>query len=119
MPEQDRRKYRRLKTEVKVEISYTDPEKDVTSLTTEPISKDIGAGGLLIRHRHALAVGSEVVVKFIIPSEKRYIMTFARVVRVDVVEQDKLYDIGLCFMNARDNDIRRIDRYVTDSLEQP
>jgi c-di-GMP-binding flagellar brake protein YcgR len=113
---QERRKYRRLRAEVKVEISYTDPEKDVTSLTTDPVSKDISAGGLLVRHRKPLVVGSEVVVKFLLPSEKRYIMTFARVIRADVVEEDKLYDIGLCFIDIRDQDIERINKYVIGSL---
>jgi c-di-GMP-binding flagellar brake protein YcgR len=114
----DRRRYRRLKAEVQVEISYTDPDKDVTSLTTDPVSRDISAGGLLIRHRSALPIGSEIVVKFILPSEKRYVMTFARVVRVDVVEERKLYDIGLCFVNTREEDIERINKYVVGSLEQ-
>jgi c-di-GMP-binding flagellar brake protein YcgR len=114
----ERRKYHRLKTEVKVEISYTDLEKDVTSLTTDPVSKDISAGGLLVRQKKHLDVGSEVVVKFLLPSEKRYIMMFARVVRVDVVEKDKLYDIGLCFLNAREHDVSRINKYVADSLDQ-
>jgi c-di-GMP-binding flagellar brake protein YcgR len=116
--QEERRKYRRLKAEVQVEISYTDPEKDVTSLTTDPISRDISAGGLLIRHKGPLPIGSEIVVKFILPSEKRYVMTFARVVRVDVVEERKLYDIGLCFVNTREQDIERINKYVVDSLEQ-
>lgn len=118
MGQDERRKYRRLKAEVKVEISYTDPEKDVTSLTTAPVSRDISAGGLLVRHTSALPIGSEIVVKFILPSEKRYVMTFARVVRVDVVEERKLYDIGLCFVNTRDQDIERINKYVSDTLEQ-
>jgi c-di-GMP-binding flagellar brake protein YcgR len=114
----ERRKYRRLKTEVKVEISYTDPETDVTSLITDPVSKDMSAGGLLIRYNKNLAIGSEVVVKFLLPSEKRFIMTFARVVRVDVVEKGKSYDIGLCFVNTRDQDVTRIDKYVTGSLSE-
>lgn len=117
MSEQEKRKYRRLKTEVKVEISFTDPEKDVTSLTTDPISKDISAGGLLVRQKKRLDIGSEVVMKFLLPSEKRFIMMFARVVRVDVVEKDKLYDIGFCFVNAREQDISRINKYVADSLD--
>lgn len=118
MAGEERRMYRRLKAEVKVEISYTDPEKDVTSLITDPVSRDISAGGLLVRHRKHLAVGADVVVKFILPSEKRYVMTFARVVRVDVVEEGKLYDIGICFMDTREDDIKRIDKYVTDSLDE-
>ena len=118
MGQEERRKYQRLKAEVQVEISYTDPEKDVTSLTTDPVSRDISAGGLLIRHSSALPLGSEIVVKFILPSEKRYVMTFARVVRVDVVEERKLYDIGLCFVNTRHEDIERINKYVVGSLDQ-
>ena len=114
---EDRRKYRRLHTEVKVEISYTDPKTDVTSLITEPISQDMSAGGLLIRYSKPLALDSDVVVKFILPSEKRYVMTFAKVLRVDVVEEGKLYDIGLCFINTREQDIRRIDKYIEEILD--
>jgi c-di-GMP-binding flagellar brake protein YcgR len=116
---EERRKYHRLKAEVKVEISYTDPDRDVTSLISDPVSQNVSAGGLLVRHSKHLAVGSDVVVKFILPSEKRYIMTFARVVRVDVVEEGKLYDIGICFVDPREDDVKRIDKYVTDSLDQP
>jgi len=118
MEPQERRKYRRLSTEVKVDISYTDPKTDVTSLLTEPVSRNLSAGGLLIRYNKELAVGSEVVVKFVIPSEKRYVMTFARVVRVDAVEQGRLYDIGIAFLDIRPEDRELIDRYVTSRLDE-
>ena len=118
MSEDERRRYRRLDTEVKVEISYTDPERDITSLITDPVSKNMSAGGLLIRHKSPLAVGSEVVVKFLLPSEQRYIMTFGKVVRVEMVEEGSLYEIGLCFVNTRQQDIERIEKHVTNSLEK-
>lgn len=118
MSQDEKRKYRRLDTQVKVEISYTDPEKDVTSLITDPVSKNMSAGGLLIRLSKPLAVGSEVVVKFLLPSEQRFIMTFGRVVRVEVVEEGSKYDIGLCFINTRQQDIERIEKHVTDTLDK-
>lgn len=119
MARDEKRRYSRLKTEVKVDISYTDPETDVTSLLTRPVSKNVSASGLLIRHNKPLAVGSDVVLKFLLPEEKRYVMTFAKIVRVDAVEEGKAYDIGICFTNARLEDIERINKYISSSLKKP
>lgn len=118
MAQDERRKFRRLKTKVKVDISYTDPETDVTSLLTRPVSKNLSASGLLIRHDKPLAVGSDVVLKFLLPEEKRYVMTFAKVVRVDAVEEGKAFDIGICFTNVRPEDATRINKYITSTIEK-
>ena len=114
----ERRKFKRLKLEVKVELQYYDTQKNKSEIIGDSVSRNISAGGLLVVSDRPLDIEAFVLARFLLPNEKRYIMVLARVVRVEVIEEGKRYELGIAFVNYRKEDIDKLNEFVESELEK-
>jgi c-di-GMP-binding flagellar brake protein YcgR len=113
----EKRKYKRLDTRVKVELSLYDPAKGKT-VPKSAESRNVSAGGLLVSSDRPLEVSSFVLARFTLPGETEQHDFIARVVRVEEVEALRRYDIGLEFVDIVVGDMEKIDQYVEKELER-
>jgi len=111
----DKRKYKRLDTRVKVEVSLYDPGKGKT-VPRSAESRNVSAGGLLVTIERPLEVSSYVLVRFTLPGETEQHDFIARAVRVEEIEALRRYDIGLEFVDIVVGDMEKIDEYIADEL---
>lgn len=114
----ERRRFKRLKLEVEVELQYYDTEKNKSEVIGDSVSKNVSAGGLLVASDRPLDIEAFVLARFLLPNEKRYIMVLAKVVRVEVVEEGRKYELGISFVNYRKEDIERLNEFVESELEK-
>ena len=113
----ERRKYRRVKARVSVEIEKYESAPMLLA-TSGAASKDVSVGGLLLRFHKSVAVPSMVLVRFLLPGEKDGLEITGRAVRCVPVEGG--YDIGLEFIDTMPEEFERIQRYVqAEADEEP
>jgi|GEM_PF-3546066 c-di-GMP-binding flagellar brake protein YcgR len=108
----ERRKFKRLKLEVKVELQYYNPELGRSEIISDSKSKNISANGILVLSSKRFAVEEFILARFLLPSKKRFIMGLAKVVRVEVVEEGKQYEVGLVFVNFRKEDLDELNKFI-------
>ena len=111
----ERRKYSRLDTRVKVELSLYDRAKGKT-VPQGAESRNVSAGGLLVMADRPLEISSYVLARFTLPGETEQLDFIARVVRVEEVEAMRQYDIGLEFVDIVLGDMEKIDKYITSEM---
>jgi len=114
----ERRKFKRLKLEVEVELQYYDTEKNKSRVIGDSVSRNISAGGLLVVSDRPLDIEAFVLARFLLPNEKRYIMVLAKVVRVEVIEEGGKYELGIEFVDYRKEDIDKLNEFVESELEE-
>ncbi|MCX7702617.1 MAG: PilZ domain-containing protein [Planctomycetota bacterium] len=117
-PSVERRKYKRLKLEVKVELQYYNPELGRSEIVSDIKSKNISAGGVLVQCGRRLSVEDFVIARFVLPSKRRYIMGLARVVRVEVIKEGSEYEVGLEFVNFRKEDVEELNKFVEQEAKE-
>ena len=113
----EKRRYNRLDTKVKVELSLYDPAKGKT-VPQSAESRNVSAGGLLVTIGRPLEVSAYVLARFTLPGETEQHDFIARVVRVEEVEALRRYDIGLEFVDIVVGDMEKIDKYVTIEMDK-
>jgi c-di-GMP-binding flagellar brake protein YcgR len=109
---EERRKFRRVKAQVQVEMQKYESEPMLLS-SSEAASKDVSAAGILMKHDEQLPVSQTVLARFSLPGEKTELEITGRVVRCREVEGG--YEIALEFLDPSANEIEQIERYVQAS----
>ncbi len=109
----DKRRYKRLPKKSKLLykiIEFSDKEKALK----KAIYKDIGGGGMLFESEEPIEIGTLLKVEFDLQGWQKYypgffkfdqtsvsepITVVAQVVRIEELEKDKRYEIGVKFVN--------------------
>ena len=99
--EAEKRKYKRIDTRVKVELSQYD-ESFAKTVTRNGETRNVSAGGLLITVDTPVEISSFVRARFSLDGAVKKDIV-AKVIRVDEIESLRQYDIGLEFVEALPN----------------
>jgi Tfp pilus assembly protein PilZ len=113
----DRRKYRRLRYGVDIEVTYYRKKAGGTEITSRLRTENVSAGGIRVTARNRFKVDTVVSVRLTMPYTGEEIACFAQVVWVSPVEEGK-FDTGLAFVNLSGKEIAAIDRFVEEELDK-
>ncbi len=109
----ERRRYKRIPDTIQVKYEIID---DKVKVPFSSYTKDISAGGFLIRINSYIPVNSIIKLKFYIKDNEEFISAEARVVRIQEVVKDKLYDAGIEFVVIEKKDFDLLSRYVSNKI---
>ncbi|TET37113.1 MAG: PilZ domain-containing protein [Planctomycetota bacterium] len=109
--EQNRRRFRRLDADVKVEIAYTEPEG--TDRLVAYQSANLSASGVLIEVDIELPVGTLLIARFMLPDRERPISFLTEVVRVEPTGGDSgFFKMGMNFTNVTPEGLKDLDEIL-------
>jgi len=106
------RKDLRLNLRFRVIKSDTDILKNGLNLEQFSVTKNISCGGTLFVFDKAIPLGSILEVKLELPDEKQPIECLARVTRVEEIEENKTYEIAVCFLDLSSQQRARLEKYL-------
>ena len=113
----NRRKFRRLRYGVEVEISYYKNEPKDKEVYKILKTENISAGGIKINVNEKLAQGTVASVKLTIPHTDLEISCFAQVAWVGR-EKDGRYETGISFMNLSKEEEKSLEEFVESEWEK-
>ncbi|MFH1593568.1 MAG: ATPase, T2SS/T4P/T4SS family [Candidatus Omnitrophota bacterium] len=117
----EKRIYRRLSKKVNVVYKVFGSDKNLESEGFAPegfsVSKNISAGGLLFVANELLSIGSVLELKIELPDGKEPIASLAKVVRVEVLEEQKNYDTAICFLDITGAEKTRLSKFIEEESE--
>jgi len=109
--EQERRRHRRLATDILVEIAYTEPEGEDRLVAFKSIN--ISASGLLLEANLALPRGTLLIARFMLPERERPISFLTEVIRLKTIDKEEsLYRIGMNFTNVTSEGLKDLDEIL-------
>jgi len=115
MPE--RRKFRRLRYGVQVEVSYYRKKPGDTDIIRKLKTKDIGAGGIRVALRDKLEVGSLVSLGLTMPGTGKVISCFAQVAWVAATDKGE-FETGFSFIDISNEETTAIQGFIETELEK-
>ena len=110
----EKRHYQRLSKSIQIKYNSHD---NIVGLPHSSFTRDISVGGFMMRTNEKLALDEELDMKFYIGTEE-FIPAKAKVVRVDDVVPNRLYDIGLQLIEISQSDLQKLNEYVDSNLEK-
>jgi len=126
----NKRRYRRLPKSSALKISTL----SFSGKTDEDnvVYKDVGGGGILFESGALYNIGTLLKLKVDVPGWGKFINNFKRpeendkkvltaigeVVRVEEINKDKLYEIGVKFVNLHENDFKALMKYIDSIVEK-
>lgn len=113
----EKRRFRRLDTRVKIEVSLYDTGECKT-VQQNAQSRNVSAGGLLVTMDRPLEISTFVLIRFTMPGETQQHDFIAKVVRVEEVESQHKYDNGLEFVDIVAGEMEEIDKYVLSHSDE-
>ncbi|MCM8787274.1 MAG: PilZ domain-containing protein, partial [Candidatus Omnitrophica bacterium] len=86
-------------------------EKSVKEFT---VTKDISAGGFLFVSKETIDIGTIIEVTIELPDGiSAPIECLAKVVRLEEIEENKLYYVGVCFLDMTSEQRYRLEKFVS------
>ncbi|HOV14343.1 MAG TPA: PilZ domain-containing protein [Spirochaetota bacterium] len=113
MGDNDRRAYKRIDNRLQVKYEVVD-SNSMMPLTT--YTKNVSSGGFLFRSSAPVEFGSLLRLKFYLDNLDEFVSADAKVVRIEEIVENKIYDIGIKFININDDDVLKLTKYVTNKL---
>lgn len=114
----EKRAYIRLDIKVNIRYRIVKSAEELSKRGFTPenfsVTKNLSAGGLVFVAGESIPIGSIVELKIEIPTEKKPIECLARVVRVDELQENKSYDIAVCFLDLSGQDRAKLDEFVQE-----
>lgn len=98
---------------------YTVEKSGEKKYTSEflTVTKNISAGGLLFSTKEPLPVGEVLEIKMELPEEPP-VVCLARIVRIEEVQDETVYNVAVCFLDLSGADRARINKFVTEEKEK-
>ena len=116
----DRRLFVRLNANVNIRYKIVKlPETRIGAIKKSSeytASKNISAGGLLFVSKESIAVGTILDLQIELPSDKM-VECLARVVREEELENEKIYDVAVCFLDLSAADRSRLDKFIIKEMK--
>lgn len=109
----DKRKYIRVKSEFYVWYQTFD---DDDFSFGKPLSINISEGGMLLKTMHFIKVGTLILTKFSLPSEKADIDVLGKIVWVKKYDS-KHYFVGVQFEGIKKKMLKQIKSFVINQIE--
>lgn len=105
----EKRQFQRISNAIQVKYEVIDSKSKIplTSYT-----RDISAGGFLIRLNSPLPINTVIKLKFFIEESGGFIPAEAKIVRVDEVVEGKVYEAGVQLININEKDVELLFKYV-------
>lgn len=110
----ERRKYKRIPDTIQVKYEIID---DIRKVPFSSYTKDISAGGFLIRINKYIPVNSIIKLKFYVKDHSEFIPAEAKVVRIEEIVKEKLYDAGIEFIVIEKEDFDALSKYIENKIE--
>lgn len=110
----DRRLFVRLNSTVNIryKVVKSIPPRDSLKKSSEfTVTKNISAGGLLFAAKEILPLGTILELKIEIPEDKT-VECLARVIRGEEIENEKVYETAVCFLDLSASDRSRFDKFI-------
>lgn len=125
----NKRRYSRLpkSSSLKIQkLTFSEETKE-----DDAVYKDVGGGGILFESKALYEIGALLKLKVDVPGWGKFIKNFKRpdendkkiltaigeVVRVEEIEKNKIYEIGVKFVNIQDNDFDSLIQYIENSID--
>ncbi|MEW5692152.1 MAG: PilZ domain-containing protein [Candidatus Hydrogenedentota bacterium] len=108
----ERRKYFRIEHKL---ITYYLTSRVMGDIGEGTVTKNISGNGLLFQTDENIPVGTIIKIEIHLPDQRPPIVTQARVVWVEELEEKK-YDWGICFTDISREDQQRIIEYINKNL---
>ncbi|MFC1807269.1 ATPase, T2SS/T4P/T4SS family [Candidatus Omnitrophota bacterium] len=116
----NKRIYPRLRSTINIRYKIFGSEKELLQgkggKECFSVTKNISAGGLLFESNDQLQIGSVLELKIELADTKDPIECLARITRVAERVLDKVYEIGVCFLDVAGADRSRIVKYVNANM---
>lgn len=124
-----RRDYLRVDVTLKVNYRLTSqtirPVEDLVQYDNEgeepeesSSTKDVSGSGICFFSDKLIPIDSILEIRIELPDGDRSIECAARVERIEELKKDKIYSIGVCFLDMLSGDRARIDRYLKNLISQ-
>ena len=81
-------------------------------------TKDISGSGICFFSDKLIPIGSILEIRIELPDGDRSIECAVRVERIEELKKDKIYGIGVCFLDMLSRDRARIDRYLRNLISK-
>ncbi|MFC1631223.1 ATPase, T2SS/T4P/T4SS family [Candidatus Omnitrophota bacterium] len=81
-------------------------------------TNNIGSGGLLFISDTALPPGTVLELSIDLPDAKRPIQCLCRVLRIEEVIVNKIFELAVCFLDIAGADRNRLNKYIEQSLDK-
>ncbi|MCX5702225.1 MAG: ATPase, T2SS/T4P/T4SS family [Candidatus Omnitrophica bacterium] len=118
----NRRTYSRLDNKINLRYKALKSQEELSRRGFNPeqlcVTKNISAGGLLFIADELLPIGSILELHIELPDGSQAIECLARIVRIYELEQDRSYDIAVCFLDLTGADRMRLSKYLEVELQE-
>ncbi|MCM8831020.1 MAG: Flp pilus assembly complex ATPase component TadA [Candidatus Omnitrophica bacterium] len=113
----EHRIYPRISTKINISYRIIKSEEDLSkkdkSIKEFTVTKNISAGGLLFISKEKIDVGNIIEVTIELPDGiNTPIECLAKVVRLEEIEENKLYYIGICFLDMTSEQRFRLEKFI-------
>jgi hypothetical protein len=112
----EKRRYQRLNSKINLSYKVLKSKDDLLKRGLSPeqlsVTKNISAGGLLFYADEPLPIGSILELNLELPDGKEPIECLARTVRIDEMEEEKKYNIAVCFLDITGAERTRLNKYT-------
>lgn len=113
--QRERRNYRRIKGVFNVRVKEVEDKSSLQLSHGNTI--DISASGILFRYNKPIQIDRMINVRFLRPNSFEFFEGNAKVIRCELSPNSKYYYIGIEFINLKEDDIQKLDYFLTSSSE--
>ncbi len=114
---QDRRKFKRLRYGVRVEISYYRNKPGDTDVIRKLTTKDISTGGIRVVLKDKLEEGTLVSLRLVLPDTGRDVTCFAQVAWTAPAGADE-FETGFAFMDISNQETNILQEFIDMELDK-
>lgn len=118
---EDGRAFSRVDTRVRIHYKVIKPKPKGFKRSDEidhiSSTKSISAGGLLFASNDPLPLGAILELRIELLNEDKPMQCLARVVRVEEMAADKMYDIAVCFLDVSGVDRGWLNKYIQERIK--
>jgi len=111
-----RRVYSRINKKINLSYKLYKSREELLKGGFQPdqlsVSKNVSAGGLLIVSASTMPIGAILDLKIELVGENEPIECLAKIVRVEEIQEDKEYEIAICFLDITSAQRAKLNRYV-------
>ncbi|TBR17928.1 hypothetical protein EPO66_01835, partial [bacterium] len=118
-PEQDfsdKRAYRRLDSKINLRYKIFKSQEELLKRGFTPdqlsVTRNISAGGMLFVSHEILPIGSFLELKIELPNAEGLVECLSRVIRVEEIEENRTYEVALCFLDITSAQRARVEKYI-------
>ncbi|MCB1192129.1 MAG: PilZ domain-containing protein [Leptospiraceae bacterium] len=106
----ERRKFDRIKKEVITHFEVVESPDEI-ELADRAKTHDISLGGMLFEANKPMTIGTILKIDFLDAKQKK-IKVISRVVRVEEIMIEEKFEIGIAFINLKDEQKERIQEMI-------